>query len=280
MNRWIKSIFAAAVSVTNLFGSASMPARAEDPFLVIDRIKASGVLKFPVMVSEEPGYIKDPRTGEWSGFFVDWGKDIAGLLGVKIKYYETTWGNIAADFQAGKIDLVLGLNPNPRRGLVVDYVPGAIVEGLWVLAARTSFEPKSWREMDKKETRVAVQKGGTMQVLAEAVIPNATIDVVPTRDQAVLELQSNKVDGIILADQDAALLEAKGIAKAVVPMPLLRSRSTIGIRREPGNEGYANFLANWMSQQNTLGLACSRITRSLLERGIDMKVVPNSGKYC
>ncbi|WP_292493147.1 hypothetical protein [Mesorhizobium sp.] len=32
--------------------------------------------------------------------------------------------------------------------------------------------------------------------------------------------------------------------------------------------------------QNSLGLACSRITRNLLERGIDMKVFPQSGKYC
>ncbi|WP_245456952.1 MULTISPECIES: transporter substrate-binding domain-containing protein [unclassified Mesorhizobium] len=257
-----------------------MPARAEDPSLVLDRIKASGKLHFPVMVAEEPGYIKDPRSGEWSGFFVDWGKDIAGLLGVQIEYYETTWGNLAADFQAGKIDLAVALNPNPRRGLVVDYVPGAIVEGIWALVARPGFEPKTWREMDTKEARIAVQKGGTMQVIAESVIPNATIVVVPSRDQAILELQSGKVDAMIVADQDAAFLDAKGIGKAVVPMPVLRNPSTIGIRREPGNAGFANFLANWMSQQNSLGLACSRITRYMLERGIDMKVVPQSGKYC
>ncbi|MER8549898.1 transporter substrate-binding domain-containing protein [Mesorhizobium sp. M1169] len=247
---------------------------------MLDRIKSSGRLKFPVMLAEEPGYIKDPRTGEWSGFFVDWGKDIAGLLGVEIEYYETTWGNLAADFQAGKIDLAVALNPNPRRGLVVDYVPGAIVEGIWALVARPGFEPKTWREIDTKEASIAVQKGAAMQVIAESVIPNATIVVVPTRDQAILELQSGKVDAVIIADQDAALLHSKGIGKAVVPMPVLRNPATIGIRREAGNEGFSNFLANWMSQQNSLGLACSRITRYMLERGIDMKVVPQSGKYC
>ncbi|ACL58858.1 transporter substrate-binding domain-containing protein [Methylobacterium nodulans] len=280
MKRWIGAIGAVAIAVATLFGPAASPAQAEDPSLVLDRIKASGKLKFPVMVSEEPGYIKDPRTGEWSGFFVDWGKDIANLLGVQIEYYETTWGNLAADFQAGKVDLAVALNPNPRRGLVIDYVPGSIVDGLWALAARPGFEPKTWREMDNKKTRVAVQKGGTMQVIAEAVIPNATIVVVPTRDQAILELQSGRVDAMIVSDQDAALIDSKGVGKAVVPMPVLRNPATIGIRREPGNAGYANFLANWMSQQNSLGLACSRITRYMLDRDIDMKVVPQSGKYC
>lgn len=259
--------------------SAATAARS-DPNAVLDRIRASGKLRFPVMLSEEPGYVKDPRTGAWSGFFVDWGNDIASLLGVKLEYVETTWGNLAADFQAGKIDLAVALNPNPKRGLVVDYLPGAIVEGLWVLAARPDFHPKTWKDMDNKKARIAVQKGGTMQVIAEAVIPNATIVVVPTRDQAILELQSGRVDALIVADQDAALLQSKNLAKVVVPTPLLRSPSTIGIRREPGNEGFANFLTNWMSQQNSLGLACSRITRALAERGIDMKLVPQSGKYC
>lgn len=217
MSRWISAIVAAVIGAASLLGPVSVPARAENPSLVLDRIKASGKLKFPVMVAEEPGYIKDPRTGEWSGFFVDWGKDIASLLGVQIEYYETTWGNLAADFQAGKVDLAVALNPNPRRGLVIDYVPGAIVEGIWALVARPGFTPKTWREMDKKEVRVAVQKGGTMQVIAESVIPNSTIVVVPTRDQAVLELQSGKVDAMIVADQDAALLDSKGSARPWCP---------------------------------------------------------------
>jgi len=280
MKRWLNALVAAAMGAATMMGASALPAQAEDPSLVLNRIKESGKLKFPVMLSEEPGYIKDPRSGEWGGFFVDWGKDIAGILGVKLELYETTWGNLAADFQAGKIDLAVALNPNPRRGLVVDYVPGAIVEGIWALIARPGFEPKTWREMDKKDVRIAVQKGGTMQVIAESVIPNATIVVVPSRDQAILELQSQKVDAVIISDQDAAFLAAKGVGKAVVPMPVLRNPSTIGIRREPGNAGFANFLANWMSQQNSLGLACSRITRYMLERGIDMKVVPQSGKYC
>jgi len=55
---------------------------------------------------------------------------------------------------------------------------------------------------------------------------------------------------------------------------------TIGVRREDGNEGFQNFLSNWMSQQGALGLACSKITQSLKSRGIDLSVVPQSGKYC
>jgi polar amino acid transport system substrate-binding protein len=274
-----KFLRAAALTIVAAAAAVS-PALAADPFTVINRIKERGTLNYPVMLSEEPGFIKDPRTGEWSGFFYEWGQDIAKLLEVELVPFETTWGNLAADFQAGNIDLAIGLNPNPSRGLVVDYVYGSIVEGVWALVARDGFAPETWAEMNNPEARIAVQKGGTMQVIAEAVIPDATIVVVPTRDQAILELQSGRVDAMIISDQDAALLHSQGIGKAIVPSPAIKNPMTIGVRREEGNEGFQNFLSNWMSQQGALGLACSKITQSLKSRGIDLSVVPQSGKYC
>ena len=34
----------------------------------------------PEVAGEEPDFIKDPATGEWSGFYPDWGRQIADLL--------------------------------------------------------------------------------------------------------------------------------------------------------------------------------------------------------
>ena len=101
----------------------AIPAVAqENPNAVLQQIRDSGVLKAPVMTGEVPGYIKDPKTGEWSGFYFEYLSDIAKELGVKLEPVETTWGNLAADFQSNKIDIAIGVNPNPKRGLVVDYL--------------------------------------------------------------------------------------------------------------------------------------------------------------
>lgn len=251
------------------------PARADDdPFGTINRIRQSGVLKMPVMTGEQPGYVKDPQTGEWSGYYIDWAKDIADLLGVKLSYYETTWGNLAADFQAGKVDLAIGLNPNPKRGLVVDYVPGYLWAGVWALTAAPDFAPRRWQDVDKPEVSIAAQQGSTMQVIAEKVLPHANIVVVPSRDQALLELQSKRVRAILLADSDALLLDTQGKGKLVIPEPVLYNPATIGIRREAGNEGYMNFLANWMSQQRELGFARAKLEQAWLAQGMDLRRVP------
>ncbi|RDV04668.1 transporter substrate-binding domain-containing protein [Undibacter mobilis] len=264
------------VGTMNLVSLAS----AADPSAVINAIKQRGALNYPVMSGEEPDFIKDPKTGDWTGIYPDWGRQIADLLGVKINFVETTWGNLAADFQAGRLDMAFGVNPNPKRGLVVDYVMEPIVEGVWTITAREGFEPKTWRDLNKPEVRIAAQSGSTMQVIAETMAPKAKIILVKNRDQAVLEMQSKRVDAILLADQNSAQLHKAGLGKAIVPTPVLRNPMMTAVPRKEGNEGFMNLLANWSMQQRTLGLSCAHITKYMQERGIDLSVVPQSGKYC
>lgn len=255
-------------------------ASAADPFLVIKEIKERGTLRYPVMSGEEPDYSRDRETGEWSGFYSDWGRQIADLLGVEIEFVETTWGNLAADFQSGRLDLAFGVNPNPQRGLVVDYVLEPIVEGVWTILAKDGFEPKMWRDLNRPEVRLVAQSGSTMQVIAQTMAPEATLIFVKTRDQAILEMQSNRADAILLADQNAAQLQKAGIGRAVVPEPVLRNPMMTAVQRREGNEGFVNFIANWSMQQRTLGLSCALITKYMKSRDIDLSVVPQSGKYC
>ena len=271
--------FVAAAFVA--LGGLLTPAVAdEDPAAVINAIKQRGTLNYPVMSGEEPDFIKDPKTGEWTGIYPDWGREMAKLLGVKVNFVETTWGNLAADFQAGRLDLAFGVNPNPQRGLVVDYVLEPIVEGVWTILAREGFAPKTWRELNQPSVRIAAQSGSTMQVIAETMAPQATIVLVKSRDQAVLEMQSKRVDAILLADQNSAQLHKAGIGKAIVPEPVLRNPMMTAVPRKAGNAGFINLLANWSMQKRTLGLSCAHITRYMMERGIDLSVVPQSGKYC
>ena len=276
----MKRLVLALLAAFAILASAPPAAHATDPSLVINEIKQRGVLHYPVMSGEEPDFIKDPATGEWSGFYPDWGRQIADLLQVKIEFVETTWGNLAADFLAGRLDLAFGVNPNPKRGLVVDYVLEPIVEGVWTVLARDGFEPKSWRDLNKPEVRLVAQSGSTMQVIAETMAPQATIVLVKNRDQAVLELRSGRGDAIVLADQNAAQLHKAGIGHAIVPSPVLRNPMMTAVPRKDGNQGFINLLANWSMQQRTLGLSCALITKYMAQRGIDLSVVPQSGKYC
>lgn len=254
--------------------STFQSAFAADPNLVLDRIRKSGELRVPVMIGEEPGYIRDRNTGEWSGFYVEWANDIATLLNVKVMPVETTWGNLAADFQANKIDIAFGLNPNPKRGLVVDYLSVPLFTDAWAIVTKPGFAKKTWAELNDPSVRIVVQKGGTMQVVAEALTPKANIIVVEDRPLGIMELQANRADAMILAVFDAIDVSKAISGQIILPSPMLLNPATIGMRREEGNEGYENWLTNWVNQQRALGLAQGKLRKAFEARGIDLSVLP------
>jgi polar amino acid transport system substrate-binding protein len=259
----------------------AQPARADDndPSTVLNRIKASGVLKIPVMVGEEPGYIKNPQTGEWTGFYVDYLTDVANLLGVKVEPVETTWGNLAADFQSNKIDVAIGVNPNPKRGLVVDYLWEPLFTDAWAVLTPPGKPVKTWSELNDPSKTVVAQKGSTMQVVAEALLPKANIVPVEDRNLALLELQAGRADAVVFAIFDAIQIDLKGIGDVSLPEPVLRNPATLAVARQPGNAGYINFLTNWVQQQRSLGLAQARLAKAWEDRGIDLSILPDGFSF-
>jgi polar amino acid transport system substrate-binding protein len=255
--------------------AAPIAASADDnPSAVIDQIRASGVLKVPVMTGEEPGYIKDPATGQWSGFYYEFLGEIATQLGVKLEPVETTWGNLAADFQSNKIDIAIGVNPNPKRGLVVDYLWEPLFTDAWAVLTPPGKPVKTWAELNTPDKTVVVQKGSTMQVVAEALLPKAKITPVEDRGLALMELQAGRADGVVLSIFDALQITNQKIGNVSLPEPILRNPATLAVARKPGNAGYINFLTNWILQERSLGLAQGKLARSWEARGIDLSILP------
>lgn len=273
-----KLLSAAAIALS-LVSAPTIASAQENPSQVLDEIRASGVLKVPVMTGEEPGYIKDPATGQWSGFYYEFLGDIATELGVKLEPVETTWGNLAADFQSNKIDIAIGVNPNPKRGLVVDYLWEPLFTDAWAVLTPPGKPVKTWAELNDPSKTVVVQKGSTMQIVAEALLPKAKITPVEDRGLALMELQSNRADAVVFAVFDALQISNQKIGDVSVPEPLLRNPATLAVARKPGNAGYINFLTNWIQQQRSLGKAQGKLQRAWEDRGIDLSILPSNFSF-
>jgi len=275
LTRLAAAVAALAIGI-GLF-AAARPANAmdvNDPSYVLHEIQSRGTLRVPVMVGEEPGYIKDHTTGKWSGFYVDFLQSIANDLHVTLVPVETTWGNLAADFQADKIDVAIGVNPNPQRGLVVDYLWEPIFTDAWAVLVPAGKAVKTWSELDDPAKHVVVQSGSTMQIVAQNLLPKATIVPVPDRGTAILELKSGRADAIVLSIFDALQVKAEGIGDVSLPDPLLRNPATLCVARQPGNAGFINFLTNWVEQQRSLGIAQAALAKAWKTRGIDLSILP------
>jgi len=253
---------------------AARAADADDPSAVLNAIRASGVLRAPVMLGEEPGYIKDRKSGAWGGYYFTFLQSIADDLGVKLQPVETSWGNLAADFQARKIDVAIGVNPNPQRALVVDYLSVPIFSDAWAVLTPKGAHEASWAELNTPAKRISVQTGSTMQIVARALLPDAQVTPVADRPTALLELQSGRADAVLLSILDALDVHAHGIGEVSLPRPILQNPATLCVARQEGNAGFINFLTTWVEQERSLGIAQATLARAWKARGIDLSILP------
>jgi len=260
-----------------LIGLLFMPAiaHAQDPNAVIKRIQSSGVLKVPVIPGAEPGYIRN-SDGSWKGYYVDWLQDVAKLLNVKLQFHETTWGNLTADFQANKIDMFFGTNPNPARALVIDEINAPYHSSLWAVLTRPGLTINSWAELNKPTMRIGAMRGVSDQLVAEAMAPDAKYTLMANMDQLVLEMRAGRLDAIVLVDRFAVKIKADfpdAIGEAVVPTPVLENPAGAAVKREPGNEGFKTFLASWMTRQRVNGFSQASLNKYYKELGIDLTAI-------
>ncbi|WP_163602706.1 transporter substrate-binding domain-containing protein, partial [Klebsiella pneumoniae] len=79
--------------------------------------------------------------------YIDLSKALAEELEVELEILETTWGNSVLDLQSNKLDIFFGLNPTPKRALVVDFsVP--VFSNAFSMVTKKGFAPRNWAELN------------------------------------------------------------------------------------------------------------------------------------
>ncbi len=99
-----------AIGIALSLSAVGQPATAQSAENLWKDVQDRGVLRAGAALAP-PHVMRDPKTGEYSGIFVDLVKEFGEqVLGVKVQFVDTTWDNIIAGMQAGKWDVALALN--------------------------------------------------------------------------------------------------------------------------------------------------------------------------
>lgn len=97
LRRAIAAILALAILAPLAVASASAQG-------AMDRILRDKTLRIGFIPSP-PGTIKDPKTGDITGYYVDGMRMIAKMIGVEPEFIETTWANFAAGLNSDQFDV-------------------------------------------------------------------------------------------------------------------------------------------------------------------------------
>lgn len=189
-------------------------------------VQKAGVLRCGAAVAP-PYVMRDPATGEYSGFFADLCRQFADALKVKPEFVDTTWDNIVAGLQAGKWDVSLALNRTPARAMAVQFsIPAMEYQ---ISLAYNKDNPKipagaaSVADIDKDGVTLAVMSGTAQDKAISAAVKTATILRLPGNDETRLAVVSKRADILVDASDTNQLFTQSNPdwAVAMNPTPAL-----------------------------------------------------------
>ena len=211
LGMWLVASFVLLVSAAS---AQQVPSRLDD---IIKR----GSLRVGMTGDYAPFTSFDKATRTFKGFDVDMAEALGKALGVKVDYVETAWPTMMADFEADKFDITMGgvsiTLDRQRKGL---FTVPIMREGKTPIArCADKGKYETIADIDKAETRIVVNPGGTNERFARANIKAANIRVHPDNVTIFEEIAQGRAD-LMMTDSSETLYQQKlhpGVLCAVRP---------------------------------------------------------------
>jgi polar amino acid transport system substrate-binding protein len=226
LSKMLSPVLRALPALALITGLSTTAASAQTAEGYWQGVQKSGALRCGAAVAP-PYVMRDPATGEYSGFFADLCREFAEVLKVKPEFVDTTWDNIVAGLQAGKWDVSLALNRTPARAMAVQFsIPAMEYQ---ISLAYNKDNPKipsdatSVADIDKKDVTLAVMSGTAQDKAISAAVTNATILRLPGNDETRLAVVSRRADILVDASDTNQLFTQSNPdwAVALNPEPAL-----------------------------------------------------------
>jgi len=172
----------------------------------LQEIVKRGELRVAVQSGAAPMAFVD-KNGEHTGAMVDFVKDMAKRMGVKLKILDFDWDGLIPALLSGKADMLAAdMTPTLKRALKVTFVDPWYYDQLCIFT-KTKAPYKTLADIDKKGVTVGVLLGSTGETMAKKILKNAKIKSYKGGGRMIINaLQAGHVDAGV--NDDMAVLTA------------------------------------------------------------------------
>lgn len=259
-----------AVAATALSLGAAASAQG-----TVEEIRARGVLRVAGIPTEAPYFVRDVRTGEWTGFVVEMAADMAGVLGVELEMVESSWANSILDVQSGRVDLAFALTALPTRALAVSFSEPTYYNSFVIVSPNEALATATWADLNSPNYTIAVDTGSAQDNIARQYLPNANVLRFATRDEAVIAVATGRADAIINTVLNGMVMRERNpaIGNVYVPEPRLSSPSVIGINHN-ADDVFKDFVSAWANFNRRMGNNQTWIVNGLAPFGVTLEELP------
>jgi ABC-type amino acid transport substrate-binding protein len=196
-------VSAVAIAGIALWGSAVEARNLET--ILKEKVIRLGTIPYPPVTN------KDPKTNDWSGFWIEGPKLMFEAAGLKVEYVETKWATFPSGLQSDQFDVFVGGAFNtPRRAAAVSFSRPVMYMGHSVtIRKEDAAKYKSLADIDKQGVTIATVLGTSGHEYMRQNFKNATIKALDTGDLTQDSLE------VLAGRADAALQDAFKVAQVV-----------------------------------------------------------------
>lgn len=201
------SVVAAGVGLGASIVPKAQAATAKD-ILARKKIRM-GVIPYPPMTQ------LDPKTGKFSGLWVEGPTYMYQQMGLEVELVETKWSTFASGLQSDQFDVFVGGSfATPRRAAAVDFSRPVMYMGHSAsIRKQDSAKYKTMRDLDKAGVTIATILGSSGHEYLRQNFKNATVRTLDTGDLTAGSLE------VLAGRADAAVQDAFKIAQMVTKHP-------------------------------------------------------------
>ncbi|GAA4328168.1 hypothetical protein GCM10023144_13690 [Pigmentiphaga soli] len=195
-SKWSTLACAAALAAAAILAPASSAraqAQTRDTF---ERILSEKKIRFGY-ITAPPGIIRNPASGELSGFYVDAARTIAQLMKVEPVFVETTWANFVSGLQADQFDVSIAATfATIPRAMAVSFTEPINYQSFSGVARKGGAQFKDLADLNKPGVRIAVVQGSAGHEFVTQNLPQAQVVALATANlqQPFLEVSAGRAD--------------------------------------------------------------------------------------
>ena len=219
----------------------------------LDEIKQRGVLK--VGMSTFVPWAMNDKEGNLVGFEIDVAKELAKDMGVKVEFVPTKWSGIIPALLTGKFDVIIGgMGITEERLKKVDFSDPYDHSGMSIVASRKKAPNfKKLSDFDNNKVLIAVRLGTTAAEAAKKYLPNAELKQFDDEAQAVQELLTDRVHGVVASAPLPEFQAIKYSDRFYLPLDDTFSNEPIGFAFKKGDDTLKEYCNEWIKKRHDDG---------------------------
>jgi ABC-type amino acid transport substrate-binding protein len=168
------------------------------PAPVLQRVKASGVLRVCIWPEYYGISLRDPRTGRLSGLDIDLSAALAADLHVAVRHVDSSFPTLVDDLLQDRCDVAMfAVAATAERARLLRFSRPYLQSDIYAVTTRSNRVVQRWEDLDRPGVRIAVQAGTFMENVMAASLKRANLVVVQPPATRERELEAGRVDAFM-----------------------------------------------------------------------------------